>query len=236
MDSKIEEAIERVCRKNFPNESCGVILYSGQVIELPNVSKNPKESFSISILDFYKLKEDTKYVFHCHTKINKYLDIRTPSLQDCLSQENLQIPFLIAGFDGIIYTSTIELPTPLNKDFLDRPYIYGISDCGYLMRDYYWFTHNILLEIDPKQAVRPKNEWADAVKTTLIKNNFIDLGCDTILQEADIIIESVDGDFGNHGAIYLGNNQVLAQNKVSEILPLEDITNIYTIYRHKSFL
>jgi len=233
----VEDILERIIRKNFPKESCGVVLFSGEVIELPNNSKTPETNFTISLLDFYKLKKDVKFIFHSHNKKSQYLDIRTPSLEDCLLQESWNIPFLISGFDGIIYSPAIQLPTPLNNNFLGRPYIYGIFDCGYLMRDYYWFNHGILLEIDPKQAIRPKKEWSIAVKTTLIKNNFKQINYPTQLLEADIIIESVDGDFGNHGAVYLGNNEVLAQNAVSEILPLETIAdNIFTIYRHKDFL
>lgn len=237
MDNKILESIERIVRDSFPREACGVVLNSGCVLKLPNMAHNPEESFSIAPIDFYKLRQEVAYIFHSHTKKKLTLHICTPSLADVQAQKKWEIPFLIAGFDGGYYTPPIELPAQPNKELLNRPYIYGISDCGYLMRDYYLYNFDMVLEIDPELAVQPKSFWPTSVKLTLERNNFKDLGPAVSPRNGDILINSVGGGIANHGAIYVGTNSVLVQNDVSSIEPLEMFKDsIYTIYRHEKFL
>lgn len=69
------------------NERCGLVLTSGEIIELPNSSTYPYNSFVLSAADVAPYKEQLAATWHSHPRgpnnlsiddYNTFLDIPTP--------------------------------------------------------------------------------------------------------------------------------------------------------------
>lgn len=226
-------SIRIAAKQSYPNEMCGFVLQDGSFVKCNNISNKPMEHFEISPIDIHKYIADAKYIVHSHTR-KKFLHICTPSLADIECQERWNIPFLIVGYDGCIFTEPMRLPTLRNNSFLNRPYIYGIYDCGVLLRDYYFFTFGIELVFDPRNSIRPKKDWAEAVRTSLENNNFTvqDIKVQDA-QHGDVLIVSTMGGIANHAITYINKGTVLNQSEFSTFEPLADwADDIIAIYRH----
>lgn len=225
-------SIEYVTRLMYPNEMCGIITNNGEFKQITNVSENPMKSFELHPMEFYKEKDNFVAIVHSHTS-TRYLHICTPSRLDWTTQQIWNIPFFISGFDGFVYTSPIKFPLERQDDYIGRPYIYGIFDCGTLAKDFYWFNFSISIEIDPIMSLTPKNLWANTISTLLMSNNFIEVS--GAKQKGDLLLVNVFGDFNNHVIIYLDEDWVLNQNITSAYEPYSDWENkINKIYRHES--
>lgn len=233
INQKLLFELEYECRMQFPKEACGFILKSGNFIPCKNVSTSSENHFEISTLDFYKYKDQISYIFHSHTK-KQFLHICTPSLKDIESQSLLKIPFLIAGFDGNVFYNPIRLPSLPSQEYLNRPYIYGIQDCGTLLRDYYKYTFGIEIVLDPKWSLTDKRNWNKAIINCLKVNNFQEMDLyKTMPQHGDVFVVSIGGAIGNHGIIYIDSTHFLNQNEVSAFEPFEYWSDkVNSIWRH----
>jgi proteasome lid subunit RPN8/RPN11 len=244
--------IELATRRAFPNEMCGYIYKDGTFYEQTNLSKEPNKSFELCPLRFLDQKDSIYAVIHSHTQKN-HLHIQTPSMADLTLAIELGLPLYIAALYNGQYFQPIKVPPDPSKDYLNRPYIFGVSDCGCLIRDYYHFEFDIDIKIPLTDHLTEKKSWADLVKRVLednqlqaqnllqqdnvdasIKsNNLIDITQTGKLQKGDLLITSILGFRDNHAMIYLGNGQILNQGEYSKIEPLELYLNKITkVYRH----
>jgi proteasome lid subunit RPN8/RPN11 len=226
------KSIEQATRLAYPNEMVGFIDKKDTFIQLNNIAAEPTRFFEPDTRFFLeKYKGNAKKLVHSHT-YKKHLDIRTPSKKDLELQEAWGIPFIIAGFDGKMYSPPVEIPSIPNSNFLDRPYIYGVSDCGMLIRDYYWFTYNIPIKIDPKYSLVHKHLWRETINQLLIRNNFKP---QRTKKPGDILLVSILGEYSNHALILKDEHTVINQAEWSQEEPLEN-WEIASIWRHKWLL
>lgn len=233
INSKTLRDIELTTRRCYPNEMCGVVLKSGEFIQLTNLSETPEKEFILDSFVFAKLRSRVAYIVHSHT-LKSYLHICTPSIKDIETQENWNIPFMIVGFDGSTYTPPCYLPTVRNKNFIGRPYVYGIQDCGTLIQDYYWFTFGVALKIKPIDSLALKKDWDKSIAKALKENGFTSVLIDNLgnLQKGDLLVVSIAYGIANHTVIYLGDGTVLNQAEVSQIEPLELWeSKLHSVYR-----
>lgn len=244
--------IELATRRAFPSEMCGYIYHDGTFHEQPNLSKEPTKSFELCPLRFLDQKDSIYAIIHSHTQKN-HLHIQTPSMADLTLAIELGLPMYIAALHNGQYFQPIKVPPDPSREYLKRPYIFGVSDCGCLIRDYYHFEFGIEIKIPLTDHLTEKKSWADLVKRVLednqlqaqnllqqdnvdasIKsNNLIDITQTGKLQKGDLLITSILGFRDNHAMIYLGNGQILNQGEYSKIEPLELYLNKITkVYRH----
>lgn len=216
------QQIELETRKRFPNEMCGLVLKDGKFLPLTNMSDKPEINFVIPITDFFLNREDTKYIIHSHTKTNLLKDIRTPSLTDIDLYEKYNIDLAICGFDGHIYYPPVFIPSELNPEYLGRKYIYGVQDCGFLARDFYYYNFGIEFTMNPRWSLASKKEWTNAINNFIQANNLRKLEENEGRKFGDIML--VDLGFGrdNHAVIYIDNTLILNQGEYSAYEPLEN--------------
>lgn len=244
--------IELATRRAYPNEFCGFIHIDGSFGEQANFADDPTKSFELCPLTFLEQKETIYAIIHSHTQ-RTHIHIQTPSLADLTLATEVKLPLYISAFDGSQYFPPLRVPPEASNAYLQRPYIFGVSDCGCLIRDYYHFEFGISIRIPLTDHLTEKKSWADLLKRVLednklqehnllqqdnvsaaIKsNNLIDVTQVGQLQKGDLLITSILGFKDNHAMIYIGNGQVLNQGEYSKIEPLELYLNKITkVYRH----
>lgn len=232
-DEDLIRQLKVAAMQAFPEEMCGFVLSDNSFVRCDNISDNPTMHFSISPIDIHKYIADAKYIVHSHTS-KRLLHICTPSLTDIETQKRWQLPFLIVGYDGSVFTEPVRLPSIRNNNYIDRPYIYGIQDCGVLLMDYYFFTFGIQVDVPPEYSLYAKKDWTKAILQGLTDNAFVkqEIGINE-LRQGDILLVSVLGGLANHALIYVGENIVLNQGEVSLLESLAVWSdNIHSIYRH----
>ena len=224
-------AIKVATLANYPNEMCGVVTKNDFFIEIENVADNKESAFELNPFKFYELKDDIKFIVHSHTR-QRHLHICTPSVKDMESQKLWKYPFLISGYDGIVYTPPFIFPTERSKEYLNRPYVYGIHDCGTLAIDFYKFELNIDLVIDPLLSLTPKRDWDKSIAYLLETNKFKEV---SNMKYGDLITVNVFGGFNNHVVIYIDEHMVLNQTDFSKYVPIDLCVNSFSkTYRHES--
>lgn len=244
--------IELATRRAFPSEMCGYIYKDGTFHEQHNFSKEPTKSFELCPLRFLDQKDSIYAIIHSHTQKN-HLHIQTPSMADLTLAIELGLPLYISALYNGQYFKPLKVPPDPSKDYLNRPYIFGVSDCGCLIRDYYHFEFGIDIKIPLTDHLTEKKSWADLVRRVLEdnqlqthnllqqdnvsasiqSNNLIDITQTGQLQKGDLLITSILGFRDNHAMIYVGNGQILNQGEYSKIEPLELYLNKITkVYRH----
>jgi proteasome lid subunit RPN8/RPN11 len=225
--------IELETRKCFPNEMCGYIDKDDNFKALKNVAEKPLTTFEPEIEFFLqKFKGNVKALVHSHTT-NKYMHICTPSREDVELQKEWGIPFLISGFDGKTYHSPITIPSVPNDIFINRPYIFGVSDCGMLIRDYYHYMYNIPIKLTPSDTLVEKALWSSSIRRLLELNEF-EKQTGTP-KTGDLLVVSIMGGFANHVVILTEPNVVLNQREFSRYEPLK-LHEVESIWRHKCLL
>jgi len=235
LPEKTLHAIESHVRQCYPQEACGLILADNSFVSLKNLSPTPMDSFQFTLEDYYLYRKYIQYIFHSHTRAKPMFHICTPSLADVEAQKLWGLPFLIAGFDGFFYNQPITIPSTPNNSYIGRPYIFGVSDCAVLLRDFYWHEFNIKIELDLAESLTPRNNWQQAVLNCLTRNNFIAMPIErtTIYKYGDILLTSIYGGYDNHGVIFLENGLVLDQTEISDIVPIETLScSTIHYYRH----
>lgn len=244
--------IELATRRAYPNEMCGFIYKDGSFGEQVNLAEDKTNSFQLCPLKFLEEKDSIHAIIHSHTT-KGHIHIQTPSLADLTLATDVHLPLYISAFYKGQYYPPLKVPPEPSNTYINRPYIFGVSDCGCLIRDYYHFEFGIDISIPLTDHLTEKKSWADLVKRVLEdnqlkaydllqqdnvgaaikKNNLIDITKTGQLQKGDLLIISVLGYIDNHAMIYLGNGMILNQAEVSKIEPLELYLNQITrVYRH----
>ena len=143
---------------SYPNEMCGFLLKDGRFIHCLNKADDPAKAFKIDAVDYARHIGNIEFVIHTHIpgKMAMVFDPRTPSYQDMVGQKATGLPWLIFSCDGDNVSEPLQIPRVPNNNYLDRPFIWFVSDCYSLVQDYYRFELNIILP--DHKADKPFNE------------------------------------------------------------------------------
>ena len=211
-------------KKNYPNESCGLILKDDDmVIFLENISDNPAKSFKINPSELFPYLGQIKFIWHSHCVDSRrptIYDARTPSLMDMEQQKLSGVPWLIYACDGSVVTDAIQIPRTPNNDYLNREFVWFVNDCYTLVQDYYHYE----LGIDLKEYVL--HDYRDVRKSHAVFNDYInDYGFVELknlddLQNGDLFIVDNSGFTENHLVIY-HDGKLLHQGMISCVEPFE---------------
>lgn len=191
-------------KQEFPREACGlVIIKNGRQKYIPcrNLAHGT-DNFILCPNDYMKADSEGEIVAVIHSHPN--LSCK-PSQADLVACESSGLPWFIVGLPSEEW-SEIE-PNGYKAPLIGREWSHGVLDCYTIIKDYY--SQELGLDIPNFER---SDEWWNRGENLYV-DNFSKAGFYKIkmeeLQVGDVIIMCVASSVPNHGAIYLGNNQIL---------------------------
>lgn len=220
ISEQVDEQIREWAIQCYPEEMCGLIV-DDEFIACENIAEDKTRQFKISADTYikYQTTGNLQAVIHSHCVKSSYYprgshDPRTPSAADLNTHISLGVAFGITATDGQQATNLIWIDDNDRPPLYERDFIYGVTDCYSLVRDYY---HSIAIDI-PNYAREP--EWAENGQN-LYLNNFKDAGFVEIpLEQAavnDSVLMQIRAPVPNHAAVIIGTNKILhhLQNRIT---------------------
>lgn len=217
-----------------PQEMCGLIhVVKGRRRFFPctNIAATPDEHFILDPED-YAIAEDQGEivaVVHSHPTSRP-----SPSPADQIGCNNTGLPWVIVNPKteewGYCEPSDFELP------YVGREFVFGVVDCYSLARDWYKKEMALVLADFPRRDrfwERGENLYVEGYKSQGFRQvDFNDL------QYGDGILMQLGADLPNHGAIYLGDQQILhhVQGRLSsrDVYGGYYVKNTAMVLRHES--
>lgn len=237
--------IKNVCIKNHPNESCGIVLLSGEVMECRNFAANKRNSFVIPLAEIEAFRHKIKYIFHSHC----FYDDATFSDVDEQISTKLQIPYVLYN------TISDEFSLFCPKNFLPyegRVFAPPMLDCVSLVIDYYENEFGVTIQDAENHPFRMRetsrsffremvNTWQHQDKQKLLEY-FLENGFYEVdeLKPNDLIVcnhyKKIEA--YTHTSIYLGGGKILtysnATTKILDwMLERESLFWDYKFLRHR---
>lgn len=227
--------IEVSCRYAYPQECCGIVDLQGRWHECTNMADEPEVSFKIDGFEMGELARTVgiRCIVHSHTKSKLGLHICTPSLSDVEGQKKSGVPWIIFGCTSAGVSKGMALPPVHNPEYLGRPYVYGLQDCGTLLWDFYFYEFGLTLCVPVELSLVKRKEWGGSVSQVIQLNGFTELPLSTSeLHKGDVLLVSSYGERRAHGVLYIGDGLVINQGDVSSISPFSSYVNhVEAIYR-----
>ncbi len=195
------ESIRLHAESRFPDECCGLVLVDGTVIQLDNLSSTPRTSFEIDPARLIPHLKMIACVYHSHPNRPALA-----SAEDILSCNELGIPFLIISIPSCELVR--QLPEGKSIPLLGRTFIYGVSDCFSLVKDFYQQKMGIVLP----EIVRPYFGWWLDEGNRLIEDEASAMGFEEVDEPAfgDVfLMKASNSSTYDHMAVYLGDKSIM---------------------------
>jgi len=188
-----------------PYEMCGLIhVVKGRRRFFPcqNLAVTPSEHFILDPEDYAIAEDQGEIVAVVHSHPTSRPE---PSAADQIACNNTGLPWIIVNPKteewGYCEPKDFELP------YVGREFVFGVVDCYALARD--WYRREWDLTLDDFE--RRDNFWLR--NENLYVENFTSQGFRKVpfedLQYGDGILMQLGAELPNHGAIYLGEQQIL---------------------------
>ena len=199
-------------REEFPREACGLLMVVNgkeRYRRCRNLAVGT-DQFVMDPVDYAtaELSGDILAIVHSHPSTPA-----EPSQADLVACEASGLPWHIVAIPSQRW-AYLE-PTGYRAPLVGRTWSHGVLDCYAIIRD--WFA--IEKQIALPDFARHDEWWLRG--ENLYLDNFAAAGFKTItadqLQPGDVILMRVFSPVPNHGAVYLGDNQVIhhVQNRLS---------------------
>ena len=198
-----KDAALKHAKEQDPRESVGVLIVikgKEQYYPCNNLSTYSQQCFILDPEDYVKadaLGEITAIV-HSHP-----VTPPSPSQADKVSCEQ-------SGLKWHIVNPKTEMwgycePTGYNPPLIGRQWVWGVTDCWSLVRDYYKEQHNIQL-LDYERPTTPQDFLDNPLfEQYAERTGFRQLNKDEKLQKGDVLLMSILHPTLNHVAIFLGD-------------------------------
>ena len=198
-----KEAALKHAKEQDPRESVGVLIVikgKEQYYPCNNLSTYSQQCFILDPEDYVKadaLGEITAIV-HSHP-----VTPPSPSQADKVSCEQ-------SGLKWHIVNPKTEMwgycePTGYKPPLIGRQWVWGVTDCWSLVRDYYKEQHNIQL-LDYERPTTPQDFLDNPLfEQYAERTGFRQLNKDEKLQKGDVLLMSILHPTLNHVAIFLGD-------------------------------
>ena len=191
-------------QKQMPREACGLFVnVNGKERFFPcrNIAEDGND-FVIHPEDYAMAEDagDILKVFHSHVYSRPF-----PSETDKVSCEVTNLPWVIVSVpNGEWFEFT---PSGYKAPLIGRSWCHQLMDCYSIIRDYYKENLNVTLPDFTRD-----HEWWNKGQNLYVEH-FRDAGFYEIdpndIQPHDVILMQIHSNVVNHGAIYLGNDQML---------------------------
>ena len=198
-----KDAALKHAKEQDPRESVGVLIVikgKEQYYPCNNLSTYSQQCFILDPEDYVKadaLGEITAIV-HSHP-----VTPPSPSQADKVSCEQ-------SGLKWHIVNPKTEMwgycePTGYKPPLIGRQWVWGVTDCWSLVRDYYKEQHNIQL-LDYQRPTTPQDFLNNPLfEQYAQRTGFRELNKDEKLQKGDVLLMSILHPTLNHVAIFLGD-------------------------------
>ena len=198
-----KDAALKHAKEQDPRESVGVLIVikgKEQYYPCNNLSTYSQQCFILDPEDYVKadaLGEITAIV-HSHP-----VTPPSPSQADKVSCEQ-------SGLKWHIVNPKTETwgycePTGYKPPLIGRQWVWGVTDCWSLVRDYYKEQHNIQL-LDYERPTTPQDFLDNPLfEQYAERTGFVELNKDEKLQKGDVLLMSILHPTLNHVAIFLGD-------------------------------
>ena len=198
-----KDAALKHAKEQAPKESVGVLIVikgKEQYYPCNNLSTYSQQCFILDPEDYVKadaLGEITAIV-HSHP-----VTPPSPSQADKVSCEQ-------SGLKWHIVNPKTEQwgycePTGYKPPLIGRQWVWGVTDCWSLVRDYYKEQHNIQL-LDYQRPITPQDFLDNPLfEQYAERTGFKELNKDEKLQKGDVLLMSILHPTLNHVAIFLGD-------------------------------
>ena len=190
-------------QREDPKESCGLLLnVRGKQKYYPcqNLSITSHQEFILNPEDYVKADNlgEIMAIVHSHPSTPPI-----PSQADKISCEHSKLPWYIVNPKTEQWGECI--PEGYVPDLLGRPWVWGITDCWSLVRDWYKQEKNIELK-DYERLMTPEEFLNNPLFEKYAKNTgFRELSKEEALQKCDVLLMSILHTTLNHVAIFLGD-------------------------------
>lgn len=195
LTDKIKQKIKKHSLKNIKEESCGLVLSNGSVIECKNRASDGDVHFIIAAGDIKKAQKRGEIVAVYHSHIPGDFD------NDKLSDEDLVISEYF-NIKTILYSITEDkfyeyTPTGKPMEYTGRPYIRNVLDEFVLIKDY--FKKELNIEITNFSNRNPEYFLKD--------NGFAEVND---AKKHDVLIIKFNNDITKKQmTLYLGDDQLI---------------------------
>ena len=186
-----------------PKESCGLLLnVRGKERYYPcnNLSLTNNQCFILDPEDYVKADNlgEITAIIHSHP-----VTPPTPSQADKIACEHSNLPWYIVNPKTEQWASLS--PTGYKAPLIGRQWVWGVTDCWSLVRDYYKEEKNIEL-IDYERLMLPE----EFIQKPLFekyaeRTGFRELAKEEKLETGDVLLMSILHPTLNHVAIFLGD-------------------------------
>ena len=216
MTNDLLEEMHRIGALRFPNEACGFVVKTQKdksaLIESRNDSPYPNSEFLINPDEYLRAEELGEIIGVWHTHTNGNIE---PSDADLASCEATGVTWYMCNVskkpDGSFGYSPLRVFSPhgYQKEYVGRPYVFGVFDCWTLCRDYYKREFGIELNDYP----RIEDYWLkpdlNFFATKWEETGLVDASGQDF-QRGDILFFQTDNSGNpNHSAIYIGDGLIL---------------------------
>lgn len=212
MFDNLHITIQQHAKKEYPNEAVGIIA-NDEYHECENVADSPTDTYRIAKKDIARIKRKGKLqaVVHSHPveQEKEFEQHLFPSALDMQVQIDMGIPFGLLcctkeTVSKVIWFGEGEKTAPL----LGRHFVYGITDCGSLVVDWYKQERGIKIVNYPRDWNwwrEGQNKYLEVYKDA----GFVQVDLDEEKIEGDVLLMAIRAEVPNHAAIYLGDALML---------------------------
>jgi len=198
-----KEAALSHAKDQDPKESCGLLLnIRGKEKYFPcrNLAMTSHQCFILDPEDYIKGSNlgDIVGIIHSHP-----ITPPTPSQADRISCEHSNLPWYIVNPKTEKWADL--KPEGYKPELCGRPWVWGITDCWSLVRDWYKKEKNIDL-IDYERSMTPEQFLENPLFEKYAKDTgFRELENDEPPKIGDVLLMSIMHPTLNHVAIFLGD-------------------------------
>jgi len=188
-------------KEQDPKESCGLLLnIRGKEKYYPceNLAITSNQCFILNPEDYVKADNlgEIIAVVHSHP-----LTPPIASEADRISCEQSNLPWHIVNPKTEMWGE--YRPVGYKPNILGRPWVWGVTDCWSLFRDYYKEKYNIILK-DYKRPLTPEEFLKKPLFEKYAKETgFYELKADEPLKDGDALLMSIGAVGLNHVAIFI---------------------------------
>lgn len=189
-----------------PKEACGLVaIVKGKERYFPckNLSSDPDQMFVIDPLDYARIEDigEIVEVFHSHPSTSAL-----PSEADRVACEASGLPWVICS--PLLSTWHAFEPCGFKAPLVGREWVWGVTDCWSLVRDWY-AEHGIILR-DWDRPLSPDEFEAAPLFDSLWKETGFSLVKDIDeIQKGDAVLMQIEGRGLNHVGVYVGDQFLL---------------------------